>query len=297
MTRLLLQSAVSGLLIGGLYGLVALGLSLSFGVMKVLNVAHGELLMLGGFAAYFAFNLWGMDPFVSMPLVFVSLFIFGVLLYQVVFRFVVKFDMEHRIKNSLLVSFGLALILQATATRLFTGDVRTITTSYSSNAFVIELLGTSVRVPWVRAAALVVAVVAAFGLDWLLNRTRFGTAVRATAEEWSRAALTGVDVRWIYMIVFGVSAGLAGIAGSMIAIGYTVSPTIGLTWTLKALIVIVLAGLGSMKGVLVAGLFLGLTEGLAAVWVGPYREVVALGVFLLVLLLRPQGFFGKLGHG
>jgi branched-chain amino acid transport system permease protein len=297
MTRLLLQSAVSGLLIGGLYGLVALGLSLSFGVMKVLNVAHGELLMLGGFAAYFAFNLWGMDPFVSMPLVFVSLFIFGVLLYQVVFRFVVKFDMEHRIKNSLLVSFGLALILQATATRLFTGDVRTITTSYSSNAFVIELLGTSVRVPWVRAAALVVAVVAAFGLDWLLNRTRFGTAVRATAEEWSRAALTGIDVRWIYMIVFGVSAGLAGIAGSMIAIGYTVSPTIGLTWTLKALIVIVLAGLGSMKGVLVAGLFLGLTEGLAAVWVGPYREVVALGVFLLVLLLRPQGFFGKLGHG
>lgn len=297
MTRLLLQSAVSGLLIGGLYGLVALGLSLSFGVMKVLNVAHGELLMLGGFAAYFAFNLWGMDPFVSMPLVFVALFMFGVLLYQVVFRFVVKFDMEHRIKNSLLVSFGLALILQATATRLFTGDVRTITTSYSSNAFVIELLGTSVRVPWVRVAALVVAVVAAFGLDWLLNRTRFGTAVRATAEDWSRAALTGIDVRWIYMIVFGVSAGLAGIAGSMIAIGYTVSPTIGLTWTLKALIVIVLAGLGSMKGVLVAGLFLGLTEGLAAVWVGPYREVVALGVFLLVLLLRPQGFFGKLGHG
>lgn len=297
MTRLLLQSALSGLLIGGLYGLVALGLSLSFGVMKILNVAHGELLMLGGFGAYFAFTLWGMDPFVSLPLIFIAMFVFGVVLYQMVFRFVVRFDMEHRIKNSLLISFGLVLILQAVATRLFTGDVRTITTSYGSEAFIIELLGTSVRIPWVRAAALAVAVVAAFALDWFLNKSRFGTAVRATAEDWSRAAMTGIDVRRVYLIVFGISAALAGIAGSMIAIGYTVSPTIGLTWTLKALIVIVLAGLGSMRGVLVAGMFLGFTEGLAAVWVGPYREVVALAVFLLVLLFRPQGFFGKLGHG
>lgn len=297
MTRLLLQSALSGLLIGGLYGLVALGLSLSFGVMKILNVAHGELLMLGGFAAYFAFTLGGIDPFAALPAILVAMFAFGVLLYQAMFRFVVKFDMEHRIKNSLLISFGLVLILQAVATRLFTGDVRTITTSYSSEAFVLEIFGTSVRIPWIRAAALGVAVIAAFALDWFLNKSRFGTAVRATAEDWSRAALTGIDVRRVYMIVFGISAALAGVAGAMIALGYTVSPTIGLTWTLKALIVIVLAGLGSMKGVLVAGMFLGLTEGIAAVWVGQYREVVALAVFLLVLLFRPQGFFGKLGHG
>ncbi len=297
MTRLLLQSAMSGLLIGGLYGLVALGLSLSFGVMKILNVAHGELLMLGGFGAYFAFTLWGVDPFVSLPLVFVAMFVFGVILYQGVFRYVVRYDMEHRIKNSLLISFGLVLVLQAVATRWFTGDVRTITTSYASEPFIIDIFGTAVRIPWVRAAALAVAVVAAFSLDWFLNKSRFGTAIRATAEDWSRAALTGIDVRRVYMIVFGLSAALAGIAGSMIAIGYTVSPTIGLTWTLKALIVIVLAGLGSMRGVLLAGMFLGLTEGLAAIWVGPYREVVALAVFLLVLLFRPQGFFGRLGHG
>lgn len=297
MTRLLLQSAMSGLLIGGLYGLVALGLSLSFGVMKILNVAHGELLMLGGFGAYFAFTLWGVDPFVSLPLVFVAMFVFGVILYQGVFRYVVRYDIEHRIKNSLLISFGLVLVLQAVATRWFTGDVRTITTSYASEPFIIDMFGTSVRIPWVRAAALAVAVVAAFSLDWFLNKSRFGTAIRATAEDWSRAALTGIDVRRVYMIVFGLSAALAGIAGSMIAIGYTVSPTIGLTWTLKALIVIVLAGLGSMRGVLLAGMFLGLTEGLAAIWVGPYREVVALAVFLLVLLFRPQGFFGRLGHG
>jgi branched-chain amino acid transport system permease protein len=293
MTRLLLQSAASGLLVGGLYGLVALGLALSFGVMKVLNVAHGELLMLGGYGAFFAFSLWGIDPFVSLPLVFAGMFVVGVILYQVLFRYVVRFDMEHRIKNSLLISFGLVLILQALATYLFTGDLRTITTSYSSEAFVISLFGTSIRIPWVRAGGLALAVVAAFLLDWLLNRSAFGRTVRATAEDWTRAALTGVDVRRVYLVVFGLSAALAGIAGSMVAVGYNVSPTIGLTWTLKALIVIVLAGLGSMRGILVAGIILGLTEGLAAVWVGPYREVVALGVFLLVLILRPQGLFGR----
>jgi branched-chain amino acid transport system permease protein len=296
MTRLLLQSAVSGVLVGGLYGLVALGLALSFGVMKILNVAHGELLMAGGYATFFAFTFWELDPFLSLPLVVVGMFAFGALLYQMPFRYLIRFDTERRIKNSLLISFGLVLILQALATRFFTGDLRTITTSYSSEAFVISLFGTSIRIPWVRAGSLALAVVAAFLLDWLLNRSGFGRAVRATAEDWTRAALTGIDVRRVYLIVFGISASLAGIAGSMIATGYNVSPTIGLTWTLKALIVIVLAGLGSMRGILVAGIILGLTEGLAAVWVGPYREVVALVVFLLVLIFRPQGLFGRGAH-
>jgi branched-chain amino acid transport system permease protein len=290
MTQLILQSAVSGLLVGGMYGLVALGLALAFGVLKVLNVAHGELLMLGGYAAFFAFSLWGIDPFVSLPLVFITLFVFGVFLYQVLFRFVVRFDIGNRIKNSLLVSFGLVVVLQATAVRLFTADERTISTEYSSEALTIGMI----RVPIVRLGGLVVAVVAAIALEWLLNRTRFGNAVRATAEDWTRAALTGVDVRRVYLIALGISAGLAALAGSMITLGYAVSPSIGLGWTLKALIVVVLAGLGSMRGIIVAGLFLGLTEGLAAVWVGgAYREVVALVVFLIVLSIRPQGFFGR----
>lgn len=290
MTQLILQSAVSGLLVGGMYGLVALGLALAFGVLKVLNVAHGELLMLGGYVAFFAFSLWGIDPFVSLPLVFITLFLFGIVLYQVLFRFVVRFDIEKRIKNSLLISFGLVLVLQATAVRLFTADERTISTSYSSEAITIGMI----RIPIVRLGGLVVAVIAALALEWLLNHTRFGHAVRATAEDWTRAALTGVDVKRVYMIAFAISAGLAALAGSMITLGYAVSPSIGLGWTLKALIVVVLAGLGSMRGIVVAGLFLGLTESLAAVWIGgEYREVVALVVFLIVLSFRPQGFFGR----
>jgi branched-chain amino acid transport system permease protein len=189
MTQLILQSAVSGLLVGGMYGLVALGLALAFGVLKVLNVAHGEFLMLGGYAAFFAFSVWGLDPFVSLPLVFVALFLFGVLVYQVLFRYVTRFDIENRIKNSLLISFGLVLVLQALAVRFFTADERTISTAYSSDAITIGL----VRVPIVRLAGLVVAVVAALTLEWLLNRTRFGHAVRATAEDWAEYRHQSVD--------------------------------------------------------------------------------------------------------
>jgi branched-chain amino acid transport system permease protein len=290
MTRLILQSGVSGLLVGGMYGLVALGLALSFGVLRILNVAHGELLMLGGYAAVFAFTQWGLDPFVSMPLVFAILFLFGVVLYLGLFRFVTRFATEIRIKNSLLISFGLVLVLQALAVRFFTADERTISTGYSSAALTVGLI----RIPWVRLAGLLVAIVAAAAVELLLTRTRFGRAMRATSEDWTRAALTGIDVNRVYLVAFAISAGLAAIAGSLVALGYSVSPSIGLGWTLKALIVVVLAGLGSMRGIVLAGVFLGVVEGLAAVWLGgEYREIAALVLFLVVLSIRPEGFFGR----
>lgn len=290
MTQLILQSVVSGVLVGGMYGLVALGLALAFGVLKVLNVAHGELLMLGGYVSFFAFTVWDLDPFVSMPLVFVSMFLFGVVLYLVLFRYVTRTEIHTRIKNSLLISFGLVLVLQALAVRFFTADERTISTAYSLEALTIG----PVRVPVVRLAGLVVAVIAALALEWLLSRTRFGRALRATSEDWTRAALTGVNVRRIYLIAFAISAALAAIAGSLVSLGYSISPSIGLGWTLKALIVVVLAGLGSMRGIIVAGIFLGLVESLASIWLGgQYREVVALVLFLVILSFRPHGFYGR----
>ena len=290
MTQLIMQSVVSGLLVGGMYGLVALGLAFAFGVLKVLNVAHGELLMIGGYVAFFAFTAWGLDPFLSMPIVFLVTFVFGALFYLVLFRFVTRTEVHTRIKNSLLISFGLVLVLQALAVRFFTADERTISTAYSSEAITVGL----VRVPVVRLAGLVVAIVAALVLEWLLNRTRFGRAVRATSEDWTRAALTGINVNRVYLVAFAISAALAGLAGSLVTLGYSVSPNIGLGWTLKALIVVVLAGLGSMRGIIGAGLFLGLTESLAAVWLGgEYREVAALVLFLVVLSIRPHGFFGR----
>jgi branched-chain amino acid transport system permease protein len=290
MTELILQSIVSGTLVGGMYGLVALGLALAFGVLKVLNVAHGELLMLGGYASFFAFTVWGLDPFVSLPLVFVVMFGFGVVLYVALFRHVTKTEIHTRIKNSLLISFGLVLVLQALAVRFFTADERTISTAYSLEAFTVG----PVRIPLVRLAGLIVAVVAALALEWLLTRTRFGRALRATSEDWTRAALTGVNVGRVYLVAFAISAALAAIAGSLVSLGYAVSPNIGLGWTLKALIVVVLAGLGSMRGIIAAGIFLGLVESLASVWLGgQYREVAALVLFLVILSFRPHGFFGR----
>ena len=172
----------------------------------------------------------------------------------------------------------------------FTGDERAIITDYSTFALTIG----NIRIPFIRLAGLIVAVVLALACSSLLDRTTFGHAIKATSEDWSLATLTGIDVRRVYLVAFALSAALAGVAGTLIALGFSVSPSIGLGWTLKALIVVVLAGLGSMRGLIVAGMLLGLAEGLASVWLGgAYREIVALLAFLLVLLVRPQGLFGR----
>jgi branched-chain amino acid transport system permease protein len=285
-----LQTAVSGILVGSLYGLAALGLSLAFGVLKILNVAHGELIMIGGYAAFFLFTGLGMDPLLSLGAVFAMLAIFGLLLYALVFNRIVKFDEENRIKNSLLLGFGLTLILQTIAVRLFTADDRGIITGYSASAW--ELMG--VRFPVVRVIGLVVAIIAVLGMELFLKRTYWGKALRATSEDWVTAALTGINIRRVYLLAFAISAALAGVTGVMIVLGFSVNPSIGLQWTLKALIVVVLAGLGSMRGALLGGILLGLAEAFSSqLFGGEYREIVGLLIFLLVLSLRPQGLFGE----
>lgn len=283
------QTLLAGVLIGALYGLVALGLSLVFGVLKVLNVAHGELMMFGGYGAFWAFQLLGLDPFLSLLIVIPALALAGVLLHLGLFTHVVQFDEEHRIKNSLLIGFGLTLILQTAAIHLFTADDRSITTSYSTTA--LPILG--VRLPLVNFSGLIIGALAVIGLQLFLNRTYIGKAIRATAEDWRTASLTGIDIRRMYLITFAIGASLAGLAGMLVTVQYSVSPNIGLHWTLKALIVVVLAGLGSMPGTFVAGILLGLAEAVSSlVFGGTYRELVGLVIFLIILTVRPQGLFG-----
>lgn len=286
----LAEQILLGLLLGGLYGLAAAGLSLVFGVLKVLNVAHGELIMLGGYGAFWLFALLGWDPFASLLVVIPGSLLLGALLYLVLFGFVVRADEETRIKNSLLVGFGLALSLHALAVRLWTADDRSITTAYSGAVIMVGNLS----IPVIRLLSLAVAFALIGGLHLLLARWRWGKAIRATAEDWQAALLTGIDVRRAYLLAFAIGTALAGAAGTLVSVGYSVSPSIGLEWTLKALIVVVLAGLGSMFGTFVAGLFVGVAEALsAAAFGGPYREVVGLVIFFVVLVLRPQGLFGR----
>jgi branched-chain amino acid transport system permease protein len=288
MMTVLPQQLVLGLLIGGLYGLAAAGLSLVFGVLKVLNVAHGELIMLGGYGAFWLFALSGVDPLASLVLVIPAMIVLGAVLYWGLFGWIVRYHEETRIKNSLLIGFGLALVLHALAVRLWTADERSITTGYAGA--VVEIAG--ITIPLVRLASLVLAFALIGGLHLLLARWRWGRAIRAAADDWEAALLTGIDVRRAYLLAFALGTGLAGAAGVLVSVGYSISPSIGLEWTLKALIVIVLAGLGSMFGTFAGGLVLGVAEAASATaFGGPYREVVGLVIFFVVLVARPQGLF------
>jgi branched-chain amino acid transport system permease protein len=286
---ILTQQLILGLLVGGLYGLAAAGLSLTFGVLRVLNIAHGELLMLGGYGTFWLFTLWKIDPFVSLLAVAPAMFLLGLLLYWALFQFVVKAHEETRIKNSLLIGFGLTLVLHALAIRLWTADERAVTTAYAGAA--LRLGG--LAVPWLRLASLLFAFAILSALHLFLAKARWGRAIRATAEDWEAAALMGIPVGKTYLLAFALGTALAGIAGGLVSVSYAISPSIGLEWTLKALVVIVLAGLGSVFGSFAGGIILGLAEAMSVVFLGgPYREVVGLILFLIVLVVRPQGLFG-----
>jgi branched-chain amino acid transport system permease protein len=217
------------------------------------------------------------------------MFALGMVLYAVLFRFIVKAQEEERIKNSLLIGFGLTLVLHALAIRLWTADERSVTTAYAG---AVLRLG-PIALPLIRAASVLLAFTLLMALQWFLSKARWGRAIRATAEDWEAASLMGIPVGRTYLLAFALGTALAGIAGGLVSISYSISPSIGMEWTLKALIVIVLAGLGSLFGSFAGGILLGLAEAMSVVFLGgPYREVVGLILFLFVLLVRPQGLFG-----
>jgi branched-chain amino acid transport system permease protein len=283
------QNLVYGILVGALYGLTAVGLSLVFGVTKFLNVSHGEFLMFGGYASFWLFNLWKVDPFLSLPAAIVFLLAIGALFYKLLFGRMVKLAEGVKIQNTLLIGFGLSLILQNLALRFWTADTRSITTFYSGAVFAFA----GVRFPLVRVASMVIALVVIVALQLFLRRTYTGKALRATVENWEAATLMGIDIQRVYLLSFVMGAALAGVAGALVSVGYTIDPAMGMGWTLKSLVVMVLGGLGSITGTFIGGLVLGITESVTGLALGfTYREVVGLVLFILVLIFRPQGLFG-----
>lgn len=269
-----------------------MGLALVFGVLKMLNIAHGELLMLGGYVSLWVFQTLGVDPFVSLAIVIPVLFAVGLILDRAVYRHIVRLVVEEKIKNSLLVSFGLTLVIQNLAQGLFTADERSIQVSYAGDG--LNVFG--ILMPYTRLGSLFVGLVVTLGLHFFLRNTYPGKAILATAEDFEAAELAGIDVHRVYMLTFALGASLAAVAGTLVTVTYGVSPSIGIIWTLKALIVIVLAGTGSVLGAFPAGLLLGVVEALSGAFIGTtYREVIGLVIFLLVLILRPQGLFAR--HG
>ncbi len=285
-----MQTLVYGVFAGGIYGVAAMGLALVFGVLKLLNIAHGELVMIGGYVGFWAFVELGLDPFASLAMIVPALFLLGLLLERTVYRSIIRLTGEERIKNSLLVSFGLTLVLQNLAQWAFTGDERSIQVSYAGQG--LEIFG--VLLPYTRLATLGIVLVVSVGLHLFLHKTYPGKAILATSEDYESAELAGINISRVYMLTFALGAALAGVAGEMVTLTYALSPSIGMVWTLKALIVIVLAGTGSIIGALPAGILLGVVEAMSGVFIAStYREVVGLVIFVLVLLLRPQGLFSR----
>lgn len=278
-----------GLLSGALYGLVALGLSLVFGVMNYLMIAHGGLIMLAAYVTYWAYSYTHIDPFLLIIVVTPLFFVLGWVLFKVLYQSLMKFPEGEKIKNSMLISFGLLLIFSNLATLLWTADERSVTTSYTGG--VIQVLG--VRLPYIGLGGVVLAVAVIIALHLFLSRTYFGKAIRAVSMDYEAATLVGIDVRKVFLAAFSIGCALAAIPGVITSM-HVFSPSVSYDLTNKALIVLILAGVGSVKGVLLGGLLLGAIEAGGVYIVGaPYREVFGLILFIVILMVRPQGLAGK----
>ena len=286
----IIQIVVSGLLIGGVYGLIALGLTLIFGVMKIINFAQGSFMMLGMYVSYWVFVLFGIEPYISIFISLAILFIIGVLIHIFLITPVIDTP-EH---NPLLVTLGLWLFLDNLALLLWSPDFRVAKVSYASKTFMIQ----DVIISFPRLMAFSFAIVVAFLLYLFLKKTDMGKAIRAIKDNRVGAMLMGINVRKMDYITFGIGAACAGIAGSVIVPFFHVEPGVGDQFVITAFVVVVLGGLGNFIGALVGGIILGVCEALGAIILpGSLKMLVIYMIFLLVLLFRPTGLFGKRPDG
>jgi branched-chain amino acid transport system permease protein len=246
--------------------------------------------MIGGYIGFWLFTLYGFDPFMVLPLIVIFLFLFGAAFYKLIFAQVTKFHEELKLKNSLLIAFGLSLIFPQIVMVLWTADERAISPLYSGKAF--DILG--IRFGYVPLSGVLVTLVVIIALQLFLTRTYFGKSLRGTAENWKAAKLSGINIDRTFMITFGLGISLAGLAGMLIGLVQQLTPVMGMSWTLKAMIVVVLAGMGSIGGAFIAGLILGIVEAVSAIFMGPYTIAIGMLIFLIILMVRPQGLFGRL---
>ncbi|PYN77739.1 MAG: branched-chain amino acid ABC transporter permease [Candidatus Rokuibacteriota bacterium] len=277
------QVVVSGILAGALYAMVALGLALIFGVMRVINIAHGPLLMLGAYTTFFLYQALGLNPYLSVPITMLVLFALGALLQRtLVFRVVDAPEL-----SSLLLTFGISIALVNLAQLAFTSNLRAI--EYATGSYTLGPLAFS------KSRLIAFAVAAALtGLAFLfLQRTRLGKAIRATSQSREIAMVCGVDVRRIHLITFGVAAALAGAGGALVSVIVAIQPEMGQIWTFKSFLVIVLGGAGNYPGALLGGVLLGLVEQIASLFLTTQlSEAVAYILLVVILLIRPTGLLG-----
>jgi branched-chain amino acid transport system permease protein len=284
-----LQIAANGLVLGGLYACIAVGFSLVWGVLNVINILHGTFIVLGSYVAYFAYVHFGIHPFISI-------IIAGVLLYAL--GYAVQAGIINRVLAApvlitLTLTFGLDLMLNNAMLVVFTADYQSVNLAHPFGSLEIG----PVFLPGDRVAAMALAVLLTVLLYGLLRNSRLGRAILATRMDREAAAMMGVDIKRISAITFGIGAFMAGAAGALLSIIFPISPLDSNVFLGKAFVVCVVGGLGSVPGALVGGLFLGLVESFGSFWFGPERAVtISFALMLLLLFVRPSGLVGRRGY-
>jgi branched-chain amino acid transport system permease protein len=287
---LFVQQLILGLMLGGVYVAVAIGFSLVWGILNIVNLAHGALVVVGMYATWFLFTHAGIDPFLTLPVDAVVLFAVGYLVQRGLINRVIRAPLFF----TLLLTFGINLVLINLFLLWFKADFRSVTTSYSGAGLNLG----AVTIPYIRLAALVIAMLLAGAVGFFMNRTRTGFAIQAVGADKDAAQLVGIDLRHVYALTFAVGAACAGVAGGLLSTVQAISPTAGEPYTLQAFVVVILGGLGRVSATVVGGLLFGLIEvlaqsqvpGLGAGW----SNAIAFAVLVLVLVLRPQGLLGRL---
>lgn len=290
-TQTIIQSLASGLLMGLLYGLIAVGLALIFGLMDVVNFAHGEFLMAAMYATFGLAVFLALDPLLAAPLVAAAMFAFGALIYLAIVRFAMRARTNVGMVQ-IFATFGLAIVMRGLAQFFFTPDYRSIPTSWLGGK-TVSIGG--IFLPEPQLAGALISVAAFAGLYFLIRHTDFGRALEATREDPGAVALVGIDKNRIFALGWGLGAALVGLAGAVMAIFFYIYPDVGASFALIAYVTVALGGFGSVFGAFAGGMIVGLVEATTAMILPPSLKSVGIyAVYLLVVFVRPRGLFGSI---
>jgi len=285
----LLGAVINGVLIGSIYSLIAMGLALIWGVMDIINFAHGDFMMLGAFTTYWLLALAGLDPMLSIPISFIVVFGLGFLTQ----KFIIEKILHAPLVSQITATFALLLIIRYGAEAFFGPFTRRVVTSYTGE---IVHFG-PISFPLTRGIAFIASIAVTIALYLFLTRTYIGTALRAVSQNREAAQLLGIDVKMMYRLAFGLGVGIAAIGGTLLSTFYPIYPEMGAFFCLIAFIIVVFGGFGSVFGAYISGIIIGVAECVSALFIPPtLKDVVAFGLFIAMILIKPTGLFGaKLG--
>jgi branched-chain amino acid transport system permease protein len=279
------QIVVNALMLSGILALVALGFSLVWGIMNIVNLAHGPFIVLGAYITFWMLELWGVDPFLSVPIAMIVLFGLGFVIQRVLINNVIRAPLL----ATFLLTFGLEILLVNLMTYFFKADLRAVTTTYSGSGFELG----PARVPYIRLAGLGISLALVYGLWWFLKHTRTGNAIRATGMDIEAAQLTGVKVATIYALTFAIGAAMAGAAGSLLSMAIPFDPNLGGGYTQRAFVICVLGGLGNVLNVVIGAAVYAFVDVFVGSRVPQLSQAITFGMLVLLLVLRPHGIAGK----